>query len=147
MEPLWTAAQTLSPGKIFMRSQNLVVPTEFHQLIMQNPVDSGFVESARRIGIADLDDFFLAQAARVLKKDSRSELLARKVELAGDLNRHVYIDHIGWFDETKREPVWTIVYRAFKDRPTPRKPPKLHSKSQQTEEGWQRGDLVPVPGR
>lgn len=143
---VWQAAQSLRQGTVFMRSQNLIIPTEFHQMMMQNDQDADSVEHARRLGILSLDEFRIPKILRILSKSWREEDLARRARMAGDINRHVYIDHIGWYDEATNEPVWTIVYRAFKERPTPRKPPKkVRSEDRQAEESWQPGALNPIP--
>lgn len=46
----------------------------------------------------------------------------RWVREAGNPWRDINVDHILYFDPERKEPVWIIAYRAYSNRPKPRKP-------------------------
>lgn len=58
--------------------------------------------------------------------------------------RLVFIDHIAYFDPSRREPVWIVTVRAFRNRPAPRKPRKIEQSA--IESIWD-GQMITSPIR
>jgi hypothetical protein len=103
---------------------------------------------ARQIAMREYGGSFLEQmfGRYFRRKQDRDDFIQRYVTNAGDVERHVFLDHLVYFDEEANEPVWMFFYRAHQNRPTGSKPKKTKKEVKQSDEDWQWAPgLSPVP--
>lgn len=113
----------------FMSSLGFSVPIEFHRHLLatsDQPLSEEQVQKARVmvVGSIEAGEISLWEMLKIDRSKFREELLKRIVNEARDVTRRGYIDHIVYFDKDAQEPVWLSFYRAYRTKPTGRKPSK-----------------------
>jgi hypothetical protein len=132
-------------NEFFIASSNIWVPSEFHKMLMGG--DVGSADDGRQIGLEEWGDSYSGWIVRQVFRKVLFQLI-RNVSNAGDLTRNIYVDHIVFYDNVAREPVWLFFYRAFRNQPSGRKPTKREQQEMQTDQQWVPGaSPVPVLGR
>ncbi|MEY4615570.1 MAG: hypothetical protein RJB66_530 [Pseudomonadota bacterium] len=136
-----------SENEIFVSGSSIMVPVEFHQMLMSN--DPASVDYARQVATTEIGGSFLDKTFGnfFYLKDRFDERMAREVSNAGNLNRRLYLDHIVYFDKEAGEYVWQFFYRAYQKRPAGKKPQKEQKRETERDFQWVPGlSPVPVPG-
>lgn len=123
---------------VHIQSTNLIVPVEFHKSIYSNDGDRDEAKMKAYLMNSTISNL-IAYVADMIQQ------MKDLVSNAGDIKRRVYLDQFTYWDKETNEPVWIFIYRASRDRPTPRKPKQVdtkESREERLEDAW-----IPQHGR
>lgn len=130
-----------STSDFLIASSKIEIPAEFNKMLMAEEIDSP--ETAREIGLEQWGGSYMGLT---LRRFFTGELFnfSRTVSNAGDNERNAYIDHVVFYDDVAKEPVWLFFYRAFRNQPAGRKPTERRQQEAQKNLQWAPG-LSPIP--
>lgn len=123
---LHTLGESPTRDWVHIQSTNLSVPVEFHKSIYNNDGDRDEAQMKAYLMNSTISNL-IAYAADMVRQ------MKDFVSNAGDIKRNVYLDQFAFWDQETKEPVWIFIYRASRDRPTPRKPKQVDTKESREE--------------